>query len=74
MRRLIGYARTIIDAGIASGELSPELDVEAEAAMIVATFEGAVMLSRLYGDPRYVRLAATRLARQAALMAHSSAR
>lgn len=74
MRRLIGYARKIIEVGIADGELAPELDAALEAEMIVATLEGALMLSRLYGDPRYVRQAAARLARQASLMARDTAR
>jgi AcrR family transcriptional regulator len=69
MNQLIGYARRIIQAGITTGELSPDLDPAEEAEMMIATFEGAVMLTRLYAEPRYVRQAAARLARQAKRMA-----
>jgi AcrR family transcriptional regulator len=65
MRRLISYTRKIIEAGVASGELTARIDAAAEAESIVATLEGALMLSKLYDDPRYVRQAAARVAVQA---------
>ncbi|MBV9881110.1 MAG: TetR/AcrR family transcriptional regulator [Gemmatirosa sp.] len=69
MRRLLGYVRRLIERGVADGELDPAVDAALEAAMLVATMEGALMLAKLYDDPRYVTQAATRLARQAAAMA-----
>lgn len=74
MRRLIAYARTTIERGIEAGELAAELDAAAEAEMMIATMEGALMLSKLYDDTRYVRQAANRLAVHAARLARHSAR
>jgi AcrR family transcriptional regulator len=73
MRRLIRYAQDILEQGIESGELSSGLDAATEASMIVATMEGALMLSKLYDDRRYVRAAAARVARQAAGMSANTA-
>ena len=48
--RLIGR---IVKDGIAAGELAPGTDPYALAALLTASLEGALMLSRLYGDPAY---------------------
>jgi AcrR family transcriptional regulator len=40
--------------GIASGELSPQVDPAALATLITATLEGAVMLSKLYADREHM--------------------
>ncbi len=74
MRRLIDYVAAIIARGIADEELDPDLDPAREATAIVGAMEGALMLAKLYDDPTYVRQAAERLARQAALLARSAAR
>jgi len=73
MRRLIAYVQRAIEQGIADGELDAVPDPAAEAELIVATLEGALMLSKLYDDSRYVRQAATRVARQAAALARPAA-
>jgi hypothetical protein len=73
MRRLIAYVQRLIEQGIADGELDAVPDPAAEAELIVATLEGALMLSKLYDDSRYVRQAATRVARQAAALARPAA-
>ena len=49
--RLIG--RTVKD-GVRTGELAPDTDPRKTASVVVATLEGAVMLSRLYDDPAYM--------------------
>ena len=69
MRNLIRYVQGIIEAGVESGELKAEVDASTEAAMIVATMEGAMMLSRLYDDRSYAQNAATRVAVHAAQLA-----
>lgn len=71
MRRLIGLARKIITAGVDSGEFSPDVDPSAEAETLIATLEGAVMLSKLFDDPHYVNQAATLLAQRAASLSRS---
>jgi AcrR family transcriptional regulator len=47
--------------GIRKGELRPEIDPEALASVVTATLEGAVMLSKLYGDPIHMRRAVDHL-------------
>ena len=50
--RLIGG---IIKEGVRNGELRPDTDPRETASVVVATLEGAVMLSRLYDDPAYMK-------------------
>ncbi len=50
--RLIG---SIIKEGVRKGELRPDTDPRETASVVVATLEGAVMLSRLYDDPAYMK-------------------
>jgi TetR/AcrR family transcriptional regulator, transcriptional repressor for nem operon len=49
--------------GITVGELRPETDPEALATIITATLEGAVMLSKLYGDTTHMERAVDHLGR-----------
>jgi TetR/AcrR family transcriptional repressor of nem operon len=72
MKRLVGYAHTIIDEGIASGELRADVDATLESEMLIATMEGALMLSKLFDDPRYVLQAATRCGEHASRMTRTS--
>ncbi len=50
--RLIG---SILKEGVRNGELRPGTDARETASVVVATLEGAVMLSRLYDDPAYMK-------------------
>lgn len=50
--RLVGRE---VKEGVKSGELSPGTDPRSVASVVVATLEGAVMLSRLYDDPEHMR-------------------
>ena len=54
-QKLIG---STVKAGVASGELRPDADPYAVATVLTATLEGAVFLSKLYGDTVYMRRAA----------------
>lgn len=56
--RLIG---SIIKEGMRSGELRPGTNPRETASVVVATLEGAVMLSRLYDDPAYMKRAVDHL-------------
>ncbi len=40
----------IIETGIKKGEIRPEVSADEIATIIIATLEGAVMMSKLYGD------------------------
>jgi TetR/AcrR family transcriptional regulator, transcriptional repressor for nem operon len=62
MGGLVDYTRRIIESGIDAGELSRSVNATMEAEALVGAMEGALMLSKLYDDPRYVRQAADRVA------------
>jgi TetR/AcrR family transcriptional regulator, transcriptional repressor for nem operon len=49
-----GTINHILAAGIASGELRPDLDPDTAATWIISGIEGGVMLSNLYKDPLYL--------------------
>lgn len=51
----------IIAKGLIKGELRPGVDADTVATLMIATLEGAVMLSKLYGDPIHMRRAADHL-------------
>lgn len=50
--RLIGG---IVKEGVRNGELPPDTDPRETTSVVVATLEGAVMLSRLYEDPAHMK-------------------
>ncbi|MDP4621586.1 MAG: TetR/AcrR family transcriptional regulator, partial [Hydrogenophaga sp.] len=55
---LQGYAerlRTRIDAGKALGEISPEIQTQAAAALFIGTIQGLVMQSLLSNDLQHLR-------------------
>jgi TetR/AcrR family transcriptional repressor of nem operon len=56
--RLVGRE---VKEGMKGGELSPRVDPRAVASVVVATLEGAVMLSRLHDDPAHMRRAVEHL-------------
>ena len=53
--------RRIVERGIERGELRPGNDPEIVATMLIATLEGAIMMSQLYDDSTYIRRAVTHL-------------
>ena len=53
--------RVAAEEGKARGQIRPEVDAEALATVILATLEGGVMLSKLYGDLRHLERAADHL-------------
>jgi TetR/AcrR family transcriptional regulator, transcriptional repressor for nem operon len=57
-----GRLRQGVAVGQARGEIRPEIDGEDLASVTIATLEGGVMLSRLYGDAVHLRRAADHLA------------
>lgn len=72
MRQLIAQARRSFELGITRGELATSVDAEAEAELFIATMEGALMLSKLYDDPRYLRRAAAHVAQRAEQLARQA--
>ena len=62
IRRIVDAAQRIIAAGVETGEISASIDARAEAEALVAGIEGAVMLAKLFDEPRYVRQAVERVA------------
>lgn len=57
MDELRSTVRRILSKGIERGEVRPGIDVETWTSVMIATFEGAVMLSRLYQDNMHMRRA-----------------
>ena len=69
MRALLGLVRRLYENGVARGELGPDVAPADEAAHLVASMEGAIMLARLFDDPGYARRAADAVARRAESLA-----
>lgn len=44
----------IVERGIEREEVRPETNAEAIATLLIATLEGAIAMTRLYGDPIYM--------------------
>jgi TetR/AcrR family transcriptional regulator, transcriptional repressor for nem operon len=59
-RRLI---HRIVSKGILRGELQPTVDADTVATIMIATIEGAVMLSKLYGDSTHLERSVAHLKR-----------
>ncbi|MCC6616812.1 MAG: TetR/AcrR family transcriptional regulator [Anaerolineae bacterium] len=57
MDEFVATVRRILDKGIARGEIRPEVDSAYEATIFIALMEGALVMSRLYGDPVHVERA-----------------
>jgi TetR/AcrR family transcriptional repressor of nem operon len=51
----------IVQKGIARQEIRPEVDADTLATLLIATLEGAIMLSKLYGDTVHMRCAVDHL-------------
>lgn len=58
MDKLQETLRRIIIRGIERQELRADIDIETWITTCIATMEGAIMLSKLYQDPVYIRRAA----------------
>jgi len=53
----------IVNRGIESGEVRPTTDADEVASLLIATLEGALMLSNLYKDPIHMERAAAHMIR-----------
>jgi TetR/AcrR family transcriptional regulator, transcriptional repressor for nem operon len=49
------YITRTVTRGIEKGQIKPDTDAETVATMLMASLEGAVMLSKLYDDPAHMR-------------------
>lgn len=47
----------VIHRGMRKGEISPTVEVESVSVFIISTMEGAVMMSKLYGECKYMQQA-----------------
>lgn len=54
MQEYFGGICAIVKGGIKRGELRPDVDPEEAAAVMLSSFEGALMLSRLNRNPAYL--------------------
>ena len=55
MRRLQRFVGSMLAAAQEKGQLRPGLDLDQVTSFLVASLEGAVMLTRLYGDIAHMR-------------------
>jgi TetR/AcrR family transcriptional regulator, transcriptional repressor for nem operon len=56
-----GFIQRTLSRGIERGEVRPNIDIAEVATLMIATLEGAIMMSKLYGDPVYIHRAAAYL-------------
>ena len=56
-----GLTQRVVAKGIERGEIRPEADADSVATMMIASLEGAIMMSKLYGDSVYIQRAAAHL-------------
>lgn len=61
MNRLHGMVRRIVTEGIERREVHPTVDPDETATLLIATLEGALMMSRLYGNDKHMRRAINHL-------------
>ncbi|MBH8552968.1 TetR/AcrR family transcriptional regulator [Nostocaceae cyanobacterium CENA357] len=61
MNSWLNLIRRIIETGIAKGEIHPEVNADEMATIITATLEGAIMISKLYGDSIHMQRAVNHL-------------
>lgn len=54
MKRLLGIAEQIVAQGVTNGEIRPATDTASAATAIISLLEGGLLLTRLYGDDRYL--------------------
>lgn len=62
MEELQQYIRSTVEKGVARSELQQDLDPDQVAAVMLASLEGALTMSKLYDDPVYMQRAVTHLA------------
>ena len=63
MNNLRSTIHRIVNKGIERQEIRPGVDADEVASILIATLEGAVMLSNLYKDPIHMRRVVTHLER-----------
>ncbi|WP_066424717.1 TetR/AcrR family transcriptional regulator [Anabaena sp. 4-3] len=61
MTAWLNLIRRIIETGITKGEIPPGVNPDEIASIITATLEGAIMMSKLYGDSVYMQRAVKHL-------------
>jgi AcrR family transcriptional regulator len=69
MRGFLRLVRGAYAGGVERGELRADVDPAAEATLLVATMEGAIMLARLFADPAYAQHAARAMRERAETLA-----
>lgn len=61
MSDVLNMLQRITEKGIARGEIKPDVDSLEVATIMTSTLEGALVMSRLYKDDRYLKVAAEHL-------------
>lgn len=55
MAEFLDFIASIIRRGIERGEFKTNLDIDALSSLVTSSIEGGVMLSKLFGNNRYIR-------------------
>lgn len=61
MTAWLNLIRHIVETGISKGEIPDQVNADEIATIITATLEGAIMMSKLYGDKIHMQRAANHL-------------
>jgi TetR/AcrR family transcriptional regulator, transcriptional repressor for nem operon len=61
LNQILALVGSIIELGIRQGEIVATTDIEQVSTVILATIEGAIMISKLYGNDLYLDRAITHL-------------
>lgn len=61
----------ILRKGVERGELQPHIDIDAIVTILIATLEGAIMMSKLYDDGEYIERAIAHLRQYLASLAQT---
>jgi AcrR family transcriptional regulator len=54
MNELCDTVNRVVAKGIERDEVNPQVDAQSAATILISTLEGAMMMSKLYDDPRYM--------------------
>jgi TetR/AcrR family transcriptional repressor of nem operon len=55
MAEFLNFVESIVRRGIEQGEFKTDLDLDALSSLVTSCIEGGVMLSKLFGNNRYIR-------------------
>ena len=61
MGRLRRFIQRMLVEGITRGQVRPDIDLETETSFLIASLEGGIMLTKLYGEASYMAMVVVNL-------------